>query len=204
MKDSLNILLVGESGVGCNQLSNITSGSGFNEGEPCVTGHKYITKNVFIKNKEYGIRLWNGPGQEKYRGLRKTFLKMSNIVIFVYDITDSHSFLELNYHINMAKEVLGDKFKGAIVGNKSDLYEKEKITEEEVRQLAKNNGYKYKFVSAKCDPNSFIFFLEELVEDYFNEFKPLKKDKKSIEKEIRENNLKGKNLKIILSKYFNY
>ena len=45
-------------------------------------------------------------GQEKFLALIKTFIKNSNIVILVYDITNRNSFLELNYWLNVSKEEL--------------------------------------------------------------------------------------------------
>ena len=49
MKDSFKIILVGESRVGCNQLSHITSGYPFNEGESFILSHKFSTKTISNK-----------------------------------------------------------------------------------------------------------------------------------------------------------
>ena len=214
MEYSFKIILVGETGVGCRQLSNITSGKGFIEGQQCCILWDFIERALFIKNKEYKIKLWSGPGQQSFRGLNKFYLKNSNIVIFVYDITNRNTFLELNYHINRAIEVLGDKFIGAIVGNKVDLKNDAKITEEEAEQLANKYGYKFKLVSAKCDPESFISFLKELCIDYLKDLDFFRRNKtfigiERIKKERknyfeRKNNLKRTNFKLFLSKYFNY
>ena len=57
-------------------------------------------------------------------------------------------FFELDYHINVSKKILGDKFKVDIVGNKNDLFLNEEIKEEEGKNLAEKNGYKFKLISA--------------------------------------------------------
>ena len=152
IEESINIILIGETAVGCQQLSNITSSFVFLDGENCCTSWKFNTRTMFIKNKKYEINLYNGPGEKLFYGMNILFLKNSDVVIFVYDITRRHTFLELNNYINRAIEVLGDKFIGAIVGNKFDLYLYEQVTEKEVEELANKYGYKFKFVSAKCDP----------------------------------------------------
>ena len=52
-----------------------------------------------------------------------------------------------------------------IIGNKSDLFLKEEVSEEEGRKLAKDKGFEFALTSAK---NSSIFceFLEKLVKKY--------------------------------------
>ena len=98
------------------------------------------------------------------------FLNKSDIVIFVYDITMRSSLDCLNILIKMAKNILGDKFIGAIVGNKSDLFLKQEVKDEEAEKFAKEQGYKFYLVSAKTDPIAFRKCLEELVLDYILAF----------------------------------
>ena len=116
--------------------------------------------------------MWNGPGQEKYRSLLSLFLNETDIVIFVYDITMQSSLDYLNILIKIAKDKLGDKFIGAIVGNKSDLYEEQEVKDEEAKKFAKEQGYKLYLVSAKENPEAFRNCLEELVLYYIFAFHP--------------------------------
>ena len=116
--------------------------------------------------------MWNGPGQEIFLSMLSIFLKDTDIVIFVYDITKHSSLDYLNILINKAKDKLGDKFIGAIVGNKSDLYEEQEVKDEEAKKLAREQGYKFYLVSAKTDLIAFRKCLEELVLDYIFAFHP--------------------------------
>ena len=50
-------------------------------------------KTIEINEKKLKVVLWNTMGQEKHRALTKTFIKNSDIVIFVYDIRRRDSFL---------------------------------------------------------------------------------------------------------------
>ena len=70
------------------------------------------------------------------------------------------------YWIKTIKDTLGDEPIMGIVGNKSDLYLEEAIPEEEAKDYAQKLGFKFKYVSAKNDPISFINFLQELVEEF--------------------------------------
>ena len=74
--------------------------------------------------------------------------------------------------IKEAKDVSGDNLIGAIVANKSDLYDEEAVREEEARLFAKEQNYKFYLVSALESPQSFINCLDELVKDYILAFHP--------------------------------
>jgi GTPase SAR1 family protein len=47
-----------------------------------------MNKVTVINGKSYSVNLWDTIGQEKYCSLTKIFLKVSKIVIFVFDITN--------------------------------------------------------------------------------------------------------------------
>jgi len=191
----IKICLYGSSGVGCNQLSHVAIGQKFKEDSGAVSLWSCGEKTFIINKKEYIVNIWNGPGQEKYKEMFKHFVKNANIVIFVYDITYRYSFDELNEKINIAKEILGNNFIGAIVGNKKDLFEHEVVSEDEAREFAKEVGYKFALVSAKADQISFINLLEELIEVFIknNEIKQKGMKNKIIEakkKKIEKDNKK--------------
>ena len=52
-------------------------------------------KNVYINGKEYTLDIWDTAGQEKYRSIGKMLYKNAYIVLFVYDITNKKSFIDL-------------------------------------------------------------------------------------------------------------
>ena len=94
----------------------------------------------------------------------KELLKESDIVI--YDITSRYYFNVLSECIDIVREILGNNFIGAIVGNKSDLFIDEEISENEAREFAKKFGFKFALVSAKEDIHPFINLLKELIKDF--------------------------------------
>ncbi len=163
----LKVILVGESGVGKTNLINTTLGNEFDShNNPTVT-RAYSRKELKIDNKIYDVDLWDTAGQESYRGITKMFINKSNIVIFVYDITNKKSFEELQkYWLNTVIEKLGDNFIGGVVGNKTDLNDNQKVEDEEGRKFAESNDFKFALVSAKNTPILFSDFLEELVKQY--------------------------------------
>ena len=166
LEKDIKILLCGESGVGCNTLSNISIGKKFDSNSKAESSFIFHEIKFFVNYKEIKVSLWNGPGQEKYRGLLKIFLRDIDILIFVYDITSKSSFEVLESIIKIANEQIGNKFIGAIVANKSDLYEEEQVNEGEARILAESHNYKFYLISALDNQQAFINCLDELVKDY--------------------------------------
>ena len=67
----------------------------------------FVEKKIYINDKYYDINIWDTAGQEIYRSCNKLFIKNSNIVIFVYDITNKKTFVELDYWYKIIEDELG-------------------------------------------------------------------------------------------------
>jgi len=163
--EEIKVILIGESGTGKTSLINATMGLKFKDTVESTTTNSFSSKTVTINNKEYVLNLWDTIGQEKFRSLTKIFIKDSKIVILVYDITRKASFNELNFWLKMIQDILGDEPVLGICGNKSDLFVKEQVKEEEVKKYSEEKNIPFKLTSAK-NPLSFNKFLEDLVKQY--------------------------------------
>ena len=163
--EEIKVILVGEMGTGKTSLINPAIGLSCQDKLPSTTTNSIVNKVMEIKGKKYSINLWDTIGQEKYRSLTKIFMKGAKVVIFVYDITSRHTFTELDFWFKSTQEIINEKIVMGIIGNKSDLFLKEEVSEEEGRKLAKDKGFEFALTSAK---NSSIFceFLEKLVKKY--------------------------------------
>ena len=151
-QNSIKIVLIGNSGVGKTLISQrYINGDNDIDLEPNSTaGASYFQKYVEIDGKSLSLDIWDTAGQEKYRSMGKMFYKDAHIVLFVYDITNLDSFKELKEIWFKELKSSGEKLAVfAVVGNKSDLYESEKVSEEEAREWAKEIDAVYGLVSAK-------------------------------------------------------
>ncbi len=166
MSNAIKLILVGDSGTGKTNLISVASGLEFNSGVLTTTSCSYIQKIIKRNKKEYKINLWDTIGQEKYRALTKIFVKDSNIVIFVYDITKRESFESLKYWKKIVDDILGKEIISAVVGNKIDLYLEEEVKENEGQEYSNSIGAKFKLTSAKNNPKEFGQFIEEMLEEY--------------------------------------
>ena len=133
-----------------------------------------------------------------FRNLARLDYKDSKIVIFVYDIANKESFKELNTWKKDIEDRIGPDFIKGIIANKSDLFLKESVREEEVEEYAKSINAKFLYFSAKNEsPKKLENFISELLEEYIQ----LKeKDKNQIGINLNEKNETKKKKSDICSK----
>ena len=145
------VVLLGDSGVGKTCIiSRYISGS-FEKNIASTNGASYCSK--MVKFEELGksllLDIWDTAGQEKYRALTKFFYKDATIVILVYDITRDDSFANLkDYWYNQLQENCKNVVLG-VAGNKCDLFEEEKVSENEAKEFADSIGAIFELTSAR-------------------------------------------------------
>ena len=148
--ESFKVVLVGESGVGKTSIITQFIDQTFQEDQQSTTGGTFSTKSVKCgNNKTLKFEIWDTAGQERYRSLTKMFYKDANAAILVYDITRKDSFEQLKlYWAEQIKEC-PENIILVIAANKSDLFQKEEVDEEEARKLASDLGAIFVGTSAK-------------------------------------------------------
>lgn len=171
----IKTILVGESGTGKTSIIGALAGQEFESFTMTTSSATFIEKYITKNDTQYCLEIWDTAGQERLRSLTRIFTKDSNIVIFVYDITDKRSFDELSFWVNMIKESLGEKPILGVVGNKKDMFEQEKVNEEQARDFANKIGAKFSLTSAKDDVSGIEMFMGELLDDYIGKFEERKK-----------------------------
>ena len=168
-ESGIKVILLGESSVGKTSLIKVAIGKKFNSSELTTYSANYSIKKFNYNGKEYTFNLWDTIGQEKYRALTKMFFKDSKIIILVYDITSEKSFKELEYWYSQVVNELGKEgYYLAIVGNKNDLYNQEKINKDQGKKFAQSKNGKFKLTSAKDDPLSFNSLLEQMFKEFID------------------------------------
>ena len=190
--ENVKISLIGGSAVGKTCIIRRYSNDTFVENPPSTTGGSYSEKFVTIDNKDIQLNLWDTAGQEKFRAIGKHFYKDAYIIIMVYDISKKDTFEEIKEIWYPDVKQNGEKYGVlAVVGNKSDLYEEEEVSENEAKEFAKEIGAFFMLVSAKTGNNVNQLF-EALLRQYLG-----KEFTKKVE-EMKKNKGDTKQLKIII------
>ena len=185
----IKVVLLGESGVGKTNLIRVSTGKGFEKNENSTITSAYYEDEAYINNKRYLYFLWDTAGQEIYRSLNKIFIKDSKIVMIVFAINSKQSFEQIDFWHKYVKDILGnDGYIIALVANKSDLFESQEISEQEMNKKAEELGVKIKVTSAAVDAVGFKNFLEELLKDYIDKYNPEKAQQPETFKINKENN----------------
>ena len=192
----IKIVLVGESGVGKTNLIRVINDEPFEKSANSTISSSYYEKEIIINNKRYCYSLWDTVGQEVYRSLNQMYLKDAKIVLVVFALNNKISYQETNFWINSTKEALEEgKYIMALVANKSDLYNEQEVSDEEVKKKADELKIDFKLTSAVEDAVGFRQFLEDLIKKFINNigFNPEEDEEKSFnlneEKKNEENNV---------------
>ena len=147
----IKCVLLGETAVGKSSLINrLISNTFKNDFTSTMVGY-CSTKQVYYEKTDQKINyeIWDTAGQEKYRSLTKIFYQDSKVTLLVYDITRKDSFEAIkNYWYTEVRDNSPQDVIIAIVGNKSDLYEYEEVSEDEAKEFAKSIKAIYQQTSA--------------------------------------------------------
>ena len=156
MKDKDNIsckvVLVGDTGVGKTSIIERYINDKYDENQKTTLVSSYTFKKIDIKkyNKSVSLDIWDTAGQEVYRSLSKNFYLNASIGILVYDISRKASFESIRDYWHEQLKTFGEeKMVFDIVGNKTDLFQKEEVPENEARNFAKSINAGFHLVSCK-------------------------------------------------------
>ena len=190
----IKVILIGEAGVGKTNLIRVALGKEFQEDTEASVTSAFSESQVLVDNKQYPYCLWDTAGQELYRAVNKIFIKDSKIVLIVFAINNKQSFEEIDFWYNYANEILGEgDYIMALIANKSDLYDRQEISDDEIEKKAESMKLKLKMTSAAKNGVGFREFLEELLKEYIKKFKPEEVVKSPETFKIEEKDLKDEN-----------
>ena len=205
------LVFIGDPGVGKTCIISRFLKGTFDADQITTVGASYASKTIKISetNESLTLDIWDTAGQEKYRSLTRIFFQGAKLAILVYDITRKDSFENLkNVWLKELKDHADKNVVLGVAGNKSDLYEKEEVPEQEAREFAKSIGAIFCLTSAQSnsgieelfeemgkkflDPNSTI---NESENQNLDQAHKQKKDEKKKEKKEEQKNIQLKNVK---------
>ena len=189
-QDSIKVVLLGEAGVGKTSIISQFTIHKFDPHRETSLSAQFNTKTMEFPDLGQSIKfdIWDTVGQEKYRSIAKIFYKDAKAIIFVYDITREFSFEGIK---NFWYEETKNNWDGtpilAVVANKIDLYEEQKVSNNDGKEFAKKIGAIFQTTSALSDSG-----ISTLFENIGKTFLIPGYDYQSEDKQAQENYMKKK------------
>jgi small GTP-binding protein len=149
----IKICLLGEKNVGKTSLVYRFIEDKFRENYKATLGVNLLKKDLEVSGHGgVSAQIWDLGGQESFKSLRKLYLEGANGALVIYDTTNQKSFEKLDDWIQSFREARGNE-PMILIGNKSDLKNQIKISENEAKQFAGNNNMGLIITSAKTGQN---------------------------------------------------
>jgi small GTP-binding protein len=181
------VIVIGNSGVGKSCLSVKATKNIFTESYSATIGFEFFTFNIKLNNnKVIKLQIWDTCGQEIYRSLITNFYRNCSLAIIVYSVTEyiyyilynafyysRESFESIETWIKELRTKANPDAKVIFIGNKIDLENDRKITQEEGKKLAEDYEVNlFMETSAKTGFNAQELFVKaaELLNKEFEQY----------------------------------
>lgn len=116
----IKIVTIGDTCVGKTSIVDRMSKGIFNLNSSITIGASFTCLNYEHEGHEYKFQFWDTAGQERFRSLAPIYIKKSDIVLVVFDISDYGSFENIkNYWYKKVNET-SPSSKVILIGNKMD------------------------------------------------------------------------------------
>ena len=187
------IILVGDPGVGKTSIMTKFVSNEFQNTYLSTIGVEFKSKEIHINNNTCArLKIWDTCGQEKFRAITRQYFKNSEGVFVVFDLTNKETIKKLDIWMKDIKDNIDNDYFIFLIGNKSDLKERDLTIAEEAKQFAINKKINYYEVSAKTGSGIYNIF-EKMASKLINKKKIVKSkeeintDKIDIENKINKN-----------------
>ena len=147
----IKIVFTGDPSVGKTSIIRRFCENKFDEIGPMSTVMVgYNNKKLKIDPyTEVEMKIWDTAGQEKYRSMTRGYLRDSNGIFIVFDLSKKKSFDSLQSWLDEINNAdISKNCVKILIGNKSDFKEKE-VDENTAKTFAEENNMKFLSVSAK-------------------------------------------------------
>ena len=150
---TMKIIVLGSSEVGKTCILNRYFNNEFKENSLSTIGIDFQTKFFKFEDKKIKVNYTDTAGQEKFRAISVNYLKGTNGVILVFDLTNKESFDLLDTWMDELKNNNKMDISKVLIGNKADLADKIEVPKEEIDNFTKKVGCEYFECSAKTGQN---------------------------------------------------
>ena len=148
-RKKFNVSLLGESEVGKTLITSCYLNRGLQETSLSTIGIESYMDSAVFDNVEYKFKIYDTAGQERYKSISRSTIKITDGFLLVFSVDCKKSFDAINYWYNSIRDEIDVKKKIIyLIGNKIDL-DKREIKNEEAYFFAQEKNIKYFETSAK-------------------------------------------------------
>jgi small GTP-binding protein len=162
------ICIVGDANVGKTSLLTRYCDNVFKETYNNTIGVDFRVVTLKFQDSYTKVHIWDTAGQERFKSISVNYFRSTHGFIFLYDVSNRASFLNLNSWIELAFNTNKSSVVNFLIGNKTDLENRE-VSQEEGKELAARWKFNFLETSAKKNENvevAFKFFAFKLIKYY--------------------------------------
>ncbi len=145
----IKIILVGNAGVGKSALFYSYTEGAYPTEYMATIGVDFRCKQIIKDGQPIKLQIWDTAGHERFRAITTSYYRGADLILLVYDITNRESFLALKEWVAIVNGKVDEEVRYLVVGNKSDLWAKRTVPQEEAGMFAATLGASYIETSAK-------------------------------------------------------
>lgn len=147
------LVFLGEQSVGKTSLITRFMYDSFDSTYQATIGIDFLSKTMYLEDRTVRLQIWDTAGQERFRSLIPSYIRDSSAAVVVYDISSTNSFAQVDRWIEDVRTERGKEVIIILVGNKTDLTDKRRVSMEQGERRAKELGVLFIESSAKTGHN---------------------------------------------------
>jgi small GTP-binding protein len=178
------LIIIGDTNTGKSCLLQRFADDSYNNEFISTIGVDFKVKTITINDKMIKTQIWDTAGQDRFRSITNSYYRGAHGIIISYDITNKQSFVNIERWMRNVKDFVSDNAVKILIGTKSDLEEKRKVSKKELEDLANELDMKYIETSAKDNKNVdelFIIICKEILNNMTEKLENLRERKIFIE-----------------------
>ncbi len=168
----LSIHIIGYYCSGKTMVIHNFCGYPFEEHTMATIGPDFHIRDVKINEKEkVKVKIWDTPSGERFKQRLPVYIKNTQGIMIVYDVTGQESFEDVESWIKLIEDNKDiNTFPIVLVGNKRDLEERRVITYEKGKELADKYNIPFFETSAKTNQGIDDAFMKLITTVYNNNY----------------------------------
>eukprot|EP00794_Sanderia_malayensis_P011300 gene11300-12481_t len=147
------LVFLGEQSVGKTSLITRFMYDSFDSTYQATIGIDFLSKTMYLEDRTVRLQIWDTAGQERFRSLIPSYIRDSSAAVVVYDISSTNSFEQTDRWVEEVRAERGLDVIVMLVGNKTDLTEKRRVSTEMGERKARELEVMFIETSAKSGHN---------------------------------------------------